>query len=108
MANDSYTQQALAADNSFKERVKAQLINIAFIVLAEGPPNPTRVRYANQILNGLEREVNRITPILVMRTNLMAFNTSYEFSTKRVVTAAGDADILSQLNSDFNTFAGPA
>ncbi len=106
MANDSFSQQALANDPSFAGRVRSQLVAQAFAVLAETPVVPTRVTYANQVLANLDREVRRWTPVIVMRTNLLAFPTSYNFDTGRVVTAAGDADILSQISTDFNTFAG--
>lgn len=105
-ANDSFTQQALAKDALFRDRVKGQLIAEAFIVLDESSPDPARLVYARQILNGLDREVDRILPIIVMRTNLMAFATSYDFTSGHMVTTAGDADILSQIATDFDAFAG--
>lgn len=106
MANDALTQQALAKNPHFVDRVKAQLVTKAYNVLAEDPPVAGRVSYARQILNGLDREVNRIVPIIVQRSSIMAFTTSYDFSGDQVITAAGDADILTQLNTDFNSFAG--
>lgn len=133
MANSLNTQQALAAEPGFRVRVRAALINKAFLVQAETPPaapvNPQaptpaeaaalalyqkRVGLAHAIISGgLDRETERIAPLLVMRTNLMAFNTSYDFNQigeggriGRVVTAAGDPDIDSQISADWNILAG--
>lgn len=133
MPNSVNTQQALATDLGFRVRVRAALIKKAFSVQVETPPaapvnpqapTPTeaaalalwqkRIGLAHGILTGgLDRETERIAPLLVMRTNLMNFNTSYDFDQVgdggrigRVVTAAGDPDIDAQINADWNIFAG--
>lgn len=133
MPNSVNTQQALAFEPGFRVRLRAALIKKAFLVQAETPPaapvdpqNPTpaeaaalalyqkRVGLAHAVMSGgLDRETERIAPLLVMRTNLMAFETSYDFNQVgdggrigRVVTAAGDPDIDSQIATDWNIFAG--
>lgn len=105
-ANDSYSQQALAGDAQFATRVRAQLIAKAFAVLAEAPVVAARVAYARRILDNAGTETQRVLPILVLRTNVMAFQTSYDFQRGAVVTAAGDPDILAQLSADFSMLAG--
>lgn len=109
MANDSFTQQALGAEPQFLNRVRAQLISQAFAVLAEstGTPNHAiRVVYARAVLNDSLREANRVVLILPMRTNLFAATTSYDFMQGKVVTAATDASILSQIATDWDILAG--
>jgi hypothetical protein len=176
MANDAFTQQALAQDSTFEVRVRTALIAQAIIVLAEAPltisaitiaadpvlttsahglatgrtvsvtiagsnstPSIDGVRaatvvsatqlkivggnttgagtagtftlsfraiFARQVLQDSVREAVRVAPILVTRTNLMAFTTSYDFPSGKIVTAAGDPDIASQVATDWNIYAG--
>jgi hypothetical protein len=109
MANDSYSQQALAADPRFQTRVRASLANVAWQVLEEAttvPGHAQRIAYANTVINNLAWHAQQITSWLVMRPNLMAFETAYNFAAGAVVTAAGDADIESQLLTDWNEIAG--
>lgn len=122
MPNDSFTQHALELTPSFATRVRGQLLAEAFVVLAEVAPvqstPPTtaelaalavynaRRGYARRILDDAERETQRVCRIIVMRTNVFAFATSYDFVKGQVVTAAGDSDILSQIATDWNTYAG--
>lgn len=120
MANTSFTQQSLAAAPQFLIRVRAQLITQAFVVLAEtpvtNPPNTAaevavyqaRRTFAKQVLQDSNREATRIVSTLVMRTNLMAGITSYDFSLNQTVTDVIDAGILSQLATDWSTFANVA
>lgn len=109
MANSSYTQQALAADAHFQLRVRAALATVAWQVLNETPqpPNYTaRSNFARGVLGNLAGFANQIAPWLVMRTNLFAFTTSYDFPAGAVVTASGDADIEAQLSTDWDEIAG--
>lgn len=109
MANSSYTQQALASDPRFLVRVKAALGTVAWQILGEstGTPNHTiRANYARNVLTNLDSVAGQIAGWLVERPNLNGFTTSYDFTIGAVVTASGDADIESQLNTDWNTLAG--
>jgi len=109
MANDAFTQQALADDKQFQVRVRAALAKVAFEVTEEDPATPhhaERVAYAQKVLPFIDGEVMRSTAWLVQRPNLFAFATSYDFSRRGVVTASGDADIESQLMTDWNVLAG--
>jgi hypothetical protein len=109
MANSAHTQQALADDPRFQKRVSAALAKIAWEVLGESDATPNhaeRAAYARQVINGINGTAAQIAPWLVMRTNLFAFETSYDFAEGAVVTASGDADIESQLASDWSEMAG--
>lgn len=114
MANSAYTQQALADEPSFHTRVKGALVTQAFVVMGETAPTEQpaldiynkRIAYAKRVLDILDTEVQRISHLIVMRANLMAFETSYDFPGRRVVTTSGDPDILSQIAFDWNVFAG--
>lgn len=109
MANSPFTQNALANDSTFAVRVRNALIAQAFVVIAEASNTPLhteRLAYARSILNDSDQATRRVLPILVTRTNLMAFTTSYDFASGKIVTAAGDPDIASQIVTDWNVFAG--
>jgi|SRR5215471_5540244 len=109
MPNDSYSQQALAADLTFQTRVRSCLANVAWQVLQEDPATPyhdVRWNYANQTIKNLIGATPPICYWLVERPNLLAFATAYSFPASAVVTAAGDADIESQLMTDWNLIAG--
>lgn len=109
MANDAYTQQALALDDRFRERVKAALSKVAFEVLDEDPTTPEhdgRARYANTVINNTAGVAMQVAPNLVMRPGVFAFETSYVFAALQVVSAAGDLDIEGQIRADWNHLAG--
>jgi hypothetical protein len=110
MANDSYTQQALANDPRFRQRIASALAVVAWEVIGEstGTANhEQRKNYARvTVLPNLAGVAAQIAPWLVMRTNVLAFPTSYDFSLGSVVTASGDADLQSQLATDWDILAG--
>lgn len=109
MANDSFSQQALANDPYFRGRLRGLLIEVAFEILAEtGSDNiwQGRQNYARRVLDSSLNEADRVAPIIVTRTNLFGFETKYNFDDDRITTASGDADIKSQLHSDWNFLAG--
>jgi len=108
-ANNSYTQQALANDPNFQLRVRNALAAVAWQVLDE--PEATadheqRAAYARNVINNVQFNAVAVAPWLVTRPNLMLFETSYSFPAAAVVTAAGDADIQSQLLTDWSHLAG--
>ena len=109
MANNSYTQQRLAADPLFRPRVRAALATVASQVLAEDPEtafHEQRENYARTVINNLEATAAQISGWLVHRPNLFAFETTFDFEANGAVTASGDADIQSQLATDWNVLAG--
>lgn len=109
MPNSSYTQQALAADPNFQTRVRACLGTVAWQVLTEDPQpenHAVRAGYARSVLSNLHGAAIQVAGWLVQRPNLVAFNTSYDFVVGAVVTASGDADIESQLATDWDELAG--
>lgn len=115
MANDAFTQQALAGDSHFRSRVKAALATVAWQIVNEsvGTANhAARLVYAQQVIRNLDTEVANVVGGLVMRTNVFAFATTYTFNfvdqVGMVVTASGDPDIESQINSDWNTLSAAA
>jgi hypothetical protein len=109
MANDSYTQQRLAADITFQGRVRSALANVAWSVLGEDPGTPNhaaRETFARSVINSLTYAAQTVSAWLVERPNLLAFATTYDFTAGAVVTAATDADLESQLSTDWDVLAG--
>jgi len=115
MANNNYTQAALAADTRFRIRVKGALSEVAWQVSNEADATPNhqnRVQYAGQVQRQLENEVQLLLPNFVFRPNVMQFETTYvyDFATQsgQVVTASGDPDLASQLATDWDDMAAAA
>src|SRR5262245_35958536 len=115
MANDAFTQQALAADQGFRRRVRSALSSVAWQVLDEAPATPNhdnRTKYARQVVRQLDNELTIILPNFVMRPNVFAFATTavYDFPTQvnAIVSATGDPDITSQLATDWDDMAAAA
>lgn len=112
MANDNFTQQALANDPTFRQRVKASMTRIAFQVLGESTGTTghnTRTAYARAFLAAPDSVVASMAGWFVFRTNVINFTTSVGFNGQGgtvVTTAAADADLDSQINSDWNSLAG--
>lgn len=109
MANDAYTQQALAAQPSFRLRLQNALTKHAFVVLQEAGDvanHPQRAAYAQRVQNDPLNVAVSLAPSFVNRPNLINFETSYDFKMREVVTASGDADIESQVATDWNLLAG--
>src|SRR5262245_50443670 len=106
--NDAFTQQALAADPHFRQRVRSSMSSVAWQMINEEPTTPNHVHreaYAQQVTRQLDTEVTVILPNFVMRPNVFNFETSavYNFrdQVNEVTTAAGDPDLFSQLTSDW-------
>lgn len=113
--NDAYTQTALANDGNFRQRVSSALSAVAWEVTVEDPGtanHAAREGYARQVIRSLQSEVNIILPTFVMRPNVLNFPTTYDFDWVRasgfVATAATDADLQSQLHSDWDAMAEAA
>src|SRR5262245_48288230 len=111
MPNDGYSQQALAADPNFQTRVRSALANVAWQVLEEVDTTPNhamRYAYAKTVINNLQVMANSIASWLVQRPNVLNFETTYNFPAGAVVTASGDADLQSQLKTDWDILASGA
>jgi hypothetical protein len=117
MANDAFTQQALAREPRFQLRLQNALSKVAWEVIEEDPTTANhaeRVAYAHQVLGAMSTvtalpnaaSAAQLAPAFVNRPNVFSFETSYSFSALAVVTAAGDPDIESQLRTDWNSMAG--
>lgn len=111
MANDNFTQQALANDPTFRQRLKASLARITFQVLNEGLISDHAVRkaYALQVLGNPDAAVNNLVGIFVFRTNVIATTTSLAFDGRGgtvVQSAVTDAAMDSQLATDWSQLAG--
>ena len=109
MANDAYTQQALADETSFRLRLQNALTKIAFEVLEEDAAEPyhgQRAAYAQRVINDPANTAIGLAPSFVNRPNIFAFATTYDFAMRSAVTASGDPDIESQVHTDWNMLSG--
>ena len=109
--NDNFTQQALANDPTFRQRLKASLTRIAWQVLGEGAitDHATRKTYANQVLANPDAFVNSLAGSFVFRTNVFGTTTSLAFDGRGgtlVQSAVTDAAMDSQLATDWSSLAG--
>ena len=118
MPNDAFTQQALATDPRFQLRLQNALAKVAWEILEEDPLtayHAERVAYAQRVTgssaiaspsSGPAMMAAQLAPSFVNRPNVFQFATSYDFTVGATVTASGDADIESQLHTDWNELAG--
>jgi hypothetical protein len=111
MANDAYTQQALANDARFRLRVKNALATMAWQVLNEDPAaqgHQQRATYARQVLANLDGAAAYTAGWLVTRTNVIGATTSVALDQGQPVvqTDATDAALQSQLATDWSLIAG--
>jgi hypothetical protein len=90
--------------------VKDAFSQVAWEVINEPddvPHHKEREEYARRtVLLNLDAVATQTSPWLVNRTNIIAFETSYNFEARATVTAAGDADIRAQLLADWDIMAG--
>lgn len=109
MPNDAFTQQALANDQRFRQRLENALGKVAWEILNEDPAtvhHTERATYANRVLASPNQMASQLASSFVGRPNVFSFATSYDFTVGGVVTASGDPDIESQLHTDWNQLAG--
>jgi hypothetical protein len=113
--NDSFTQQALAADPFFRQRVRSAMSTVAWQIINEADSvanHDARLNYARQVVRSLDSEVTVMLPNFVFRPNVINFETTHEFDFPtqigQVVTAAGDADLMSQIATDWDDLAAAA
>ena len=99
---------ALGNDNSWRQRIKSLMYQIAAQVDAEDPgaPNHTaRVNFAFKVVStpGVPESY---ASWFTMRTNVTGTNVTYNFSDAQITSDATDAAILSQIATDWNFLAG--
>ena len=109
MPNTAASQQALAREPKFILRLQNALVKVAWQVLNEDPltaNHAARTNYARAVLANPAGIAQTLAISFVDRPNVLAFDTSYDFVQGAVVTASGDPDIESQVNTDWNLLAG--
>ena len=109
MPNDAYSQQSLAADPRFQQRLQNALTKVAWQVLEEAPStlhHAERAAYAHQVNQTTFQTAQQLAPSFVNRPNVFQFETTYSFPAGGTVTASGDADLESQLMTDWDKMAG--
>jgi hypothetical protein len=101
---------ALGDDQDFRQRVRALFYLESGVVYAENPAtanHSARALFASKIMTN-QIDGGSFAPALAQRTNLAAETVTYNFDDQRVETSATDAEIRSQISTDFNLFAGIA
>jgi hypothetical protein len=109
MPNDAFSQQALAADPRFVQRLANAYGKVAWEILNEDvsvPNHAQRAAHAQRVNQAPQQMAQQLAPSFVNRPNVFQFATSYDFTIGGTVTASGDADIESQLHSDWDDLAG--
>lgn len=99
---------ALGNDASFRQRVRALFHLEAGVVYAENPATPShaaRALFASKIVTN-QVDGGSFAPALAQRTNIVASTVTYNFNEQRIVSTATDAEIRSQIATDWNMFAG--
>jgi hypothetical protein len=109
MPNNAYTQQALADSTGFRLRLQNALTKVAFQVLDEPSSTPHYIErqiYAQRVINNPQQTAISLVSSFVNRPNVFQFETSFDFGMREVVSASGDADIESQLATDWDKLSG--
>lgn len=99
---------ALGNDSYFRKRVAALFQLEAGVVYAESgatPNHAARALFASKVSQA-PGVAESFAPALAQRTNLTASTVTYNFNEFRVATTATDAEIRSQIATDWNMFAG--
>ena len=93
MANDAYTQQALAKDSRFLLRLGNALSKVAWEILEEDPTteyHKERAAYAQKVTgsgvsvgSGPSMMASQLAPSFVNRPNVFNFDTTYRLHRRR-------------------------
>lgn len=108
MAATTQQQIALGNDNSFRQRIRALMLQVAGTVYNESTGvtgHSLRAAFATKLANS-PGMADSLASVIATRTNLAASNVSYDFALQAVVTDASDASIISQIATDWNMLAG--
>lgn len=109
MPNTARMQIALAAGAHFQSRIAAALTKIAWIVVNEssGTPNHAqRAAYAQRVLGNVGSYAAQVAAVIVERPNVLNFVTSWDWDISGPVTTAADADLESQITTDWDRLSG--
>jgi hypothetical protein len=101
---------ALAADGSFRQRVRNLVLLEAAVVAGEvntTPNHAARTAFAFKVL-GSPGLADQIADVICARTNVTGSTVTFDFSKRGVVTDASDAAIRSQIATDWNMLSGVA
>lgn len=106
MASTASQLAALGNDPQFQYRIRSLMLQQAAIVYAEVPANPdTRRIFAKTLLTDPFSAI-KYAVLVANRTNILAGNTTYDFTSGHVITDVSDASIISQIATDWNMLAG--
>lgn len=108
MASTTQELIALGNDNSFRQRVRACFYLEAGVVYNENPATTShtaRASFASKIMTN-QVDGGSFAPALAQRTNVIAGTTTYNFNEQRIVNTVTDAELRSQIATDWNMFAG--
>lgn len=109
MASTADQLAALGNDNQFRLRVQSLLVQQAGVVYGEGTGvtnHATRAAFAKQVLNNPGGIAQNVAAVIASRPNLVAQNTTMDWATGRVKTDATDAQIQSQISTDWDMLSG--
>ena len=100
---------ALAQDIKFIRRLQSIMLSEVSTILAEVSTTPNHVArrtFAQQVITNGQSVAQQFAPLIANSTNLVAANTTYDFTQLAVVTDATDAAILSQVDTLWNAMSG--
>lgn len=99
---------ALGEDAHFRQRIRTLTLLEAGAVYGESAGttgHTVRAAFASKIVSQPSL-ADTLATAIATRTNIAASTVAYDFSLRAVVTDASDAAIRSQINSDWNLWAG--
>jgi hypothetical protein len=99
---------ALGNDSDFRQRITTLFLLEAGVVYGESgatPNHAARALFASNIAKQPSIAAS-LAPALATRTNISGSTVTYNFDAQRVETDATDAEIRSQIATDWNLFAG--
>jgi hypothetical protein len=99
---------ALGNDTDFRQRVRTLFLLEAGVVYSESGATPNHTARATFASNMAKNPgiADTLAPALATRTNISASTVTYNFDAQRIETDATDAEIRSQIATDWNYFAG--
>lgn len=105
--SDGVVSSQLAKSSQFQARLETQMVKKAHEVVVEtgvGSNHAARFGYAKTVLAASAAETAKVSLYMAQSTNVVTAGITLDDSGVR--TAATDADLFSQINTDWNKFAG--